>query len=260
MAKQENHPMNFDPLSRSPEWGSAGRQIPERTAALIPMVIETTNRGERAFDIYSRLLKDRIIFIGTPIDDQVANVVMAQLLFLASEDPDKDINIYINSPGGVVTAGLAIYDTMRYVSPRISTVCMGLAASMATVLLAGGTKGMRYALPNTRILIHQPSGGFQGQATDIQIHAMEILRIRKTLNEILSSHTGQSMEKIERDTERDFFMSAQEAKDYGIIDDIIVSTSRDGQAAAKDGRLEVASAARVEPRPEPEREGPKISR
>jgi ATP-dependent Clp protease protease subunit len=225
------------------------------------MVIETTNRGERAFDIYSRLLKDRIIFIGTPIDDQVANVVMAQLLFLASEDPDKDINIYINSPGGVVTAGLAIYDTMRYVSPRVSTVCMGLAASMATVLLAGGTKGMRFALPNTRILIHQPSGGFQGQATDIQIHAMEILRIRKTLNEILAQHTGQTMEKIERDTERDFFMSAAEAKDYGIIDDIIVTTSRDGLSAAKDGRLEVAGAgARIEPRPEPEREGPKISR
>jgi ATP-dependent Clp protease protease subunit len=162
----------------------------------------------------------------------------------------------------VVTAGLAIYDTMRYVSPRVSTVCMGLAASMATVLLAGGTKGMRFALPNTRILIHQPSGGFQGQATDIQIHAMEILRIRKTLNEILSTHTGQGLEKIERDTERDFFMSAQEAKEYGIIDDIIVSTSRDGQAAAKDGRLELATAGspKVEPRPEPEREGPKTSR
>src|SRR3984893_558365 len=153
---------------------------------LIPYVIETTNRGERGMDIYSRLLKDRIIFIGTPIDDQVANVVMAQLLFLASEDPDKDINIYINSPGGVVTAGLAIYDTMRYVSPRVSTVCMGLDASMGTVLVAGGSKGMRFALPNTRILIHQPSGGFQGQASDIQIHAQEILRIRQTLNEMLA--------------------------------------------------------------------------
>ncbi len=241
--------MNVERLSRRPE-------------ALIPMVIETTNRGERAFDIYSRLLKDRIIFIGTPIDDQVANVVMAQLLFLASEDPDKDINIYINSPGGVVTAGLAIYDTMRYVSPRVSTVCMGLAASMATVLLAGGTKGMRFALPNTRILIHQPSGGFQGQATDIQIHAQEILRIRKTLNDILAEHTGQPIEKIERDTERDFFMSAEEAKGYGIIDDIIVSTARSTDAVAKDGRLELstAGAGRVEPRPEPEREGPKTSR
>src|SRR3979411_613489 len=233
--------MNFERLSRRPE-------------ALIPMVIETTNRGERAFDIYSRLLKDRIIFIGTPIDDQVANVVMAQLLFLASEDPDKDINIYINSPGGVVTAGLAIYDTMRYVSPR--------AASMGTVRLARGTKGMRFALPNTRILIHQPSGGFQGQASDIQIHAMEILRIRKTLNDILAQHTGQPIEKIERDTERDFFMSAEEAKGYGIIDDIILSTARPTDPAAKDGRLELSTAAsgRPDPRPEPEREGPKTSR
>jgi ATP-dependent Clp protease protease subunit len=240
--------MNPERLSRQPE-------------ALIPMVIETTNRGERAFDIYSRLLKDRIIFIGNPIDDQVANVVMAQLLFLASEDPDKDINIYINSPGGVVTDGLAIYDTMRYVSPRVSTVCMGLAASMATVLLAGGTKGLRFALPNTRILIHQPSGGIQGQATDIQIHATEILRMRQTLNEMLAKHTGQPIEKIERDTERDFFMSAQEAKEYGIIDDIIVTASRDGRSAAKDGLLELATAGggKPEPWPEPEREGPKTS-
>src|SRR5256886_7400497 len=241
---------------------AAGRAYNGSEMTLIPYVIETTNRGERAFDIYSRLLKDRIIFIGTPIDYQVANVVMAQLLFLASEDPDKDINIYINSPGGVVTAGLAIYDTMRYVSPRVSTVCMGLAASMATVLLAGGTKGMRFALPNTRILIHQPSGGFQGQATDIQIHAQEILRIRKTLNDILAEHTGQPIEKIERDTERDFFMSAEEAKGYGIIDDIILSTARPTDPAAKDGRLELspAGSARPEPRPEPEREGPKTSR
>ena len=236
-------------------------RLSRQPAALIPMVIETTNRGERAFDIYSRLLKDRIIFIGTPIDDEVANVVMAQLLFLASEDPDKDINLYINSPGAVVTAGLAIYDTMRYVSPRVSTVCMGLAASMATVLLAGGTKGMRFALPNTRILIHQPSGGFQGQATDIQIHAQEILRMRQTLNELLAKHTGQPIEKIEQDTERDFFMSAQEGKEYGIIDDIIVTSSRDGQSAVKDGRLELASAAGGKPEagPEPEREGPKTS-
>ena len=240
--------MNPERLSRQPE-------------VLIPMVIETTNRGERAFDIYSRLLKDRIIFIGTPIDDQVANVVMAQLLFLASDEPDKDINIYINSPGGVVTAGLAIYDTIRYVSPRVSTVCMGLAASMATVLLAGGAKGMRFALPNTRILIHQPSGGFEGQATDIQIHAREILRMRQTLNEMLATHTGQPLEKIERDTERDFFMSAQEAKEYGIIDDIIVTTSRHSQSAVKDGRLELGTAGggKPKPPPEPEREGPKTS-
>ena len=240
--------MNPARLSRPPE-------------ALIPMVIETTNRGERAFDIYSRLLRDRIIFIGTAIDDQVANVVMAQLLFLASEDPDKDINIYINSPGGVVTDGLAIYDTMRYVKPRVSTVCMGLAASMATVLLAGGTKGMRFALPNTRILIHQPSGGIQGQATDIQIHAKEILRMRQALNEMLAEHTGQPIEKIERDTERDFFMSAPEAKEYGIIDDIIVTASRDSQSAAKDGRLELAAAGggKPVPPPEPEHEGPKTS-
>jgi ATP-dependent Clp protease protease subunit len=238
------------------------QRLSSRPKSLVPMVIETTNRGERAFDIYSRLLKDRIIFIGTPIDDQVANVVMAQLLFLDSEDPDKDISIYINSPGGSVYAGLAIYDTMRYVSPRVSTVCMGLAASMATVLLAGGTKGMRFALPNTRILIHQPSGGFQGQATDIQIHAQEILRIRQTLNEILSTHTTQPIEKIQRDTERDFFMSAQEAKDYGIIDDIIVTHGKDGEGAViqKDGRLEVASVGpRVESRSEPE-QGPRTSR
>src|SRR6266851_1766256 len=182
------------------------RMDPERLSrqqeVLIPMVIETTNRGERAFDIYSRLLKDRIIFIGTPIDDQVANVVMAQLLFLDSEDPDKDISLYINSPGGMVTAGLAIYDTMQYVKPRIVTVVMGLAASMATVLLAGGSKGMRFSLPNTRILIHQPSGGFQGQATDIQIQAKEILRLRQTLNDILAKHTGQPVEKIEREDRR----------------------------------------------------------
>src|ERR1700719_1178534 len=200
--------MNFERLSRRPE-------------ALIPMVIETTNRGERAFDIYSRLLKDRIIFIGTPIDDQVANVVMAQLLFLASEDPDKDINIYINSPGGVVTAGLAIYDTMRYVSPRVSTVCMGLAASMATVLLAGGTKGMRFALPNSRILIHQPSGGFQGQASDIEIHARETLALREQIDEIYANHTGQTQERVRDDMERDRFFNAEQALEYGLIDRVI---------------------------------------
>ena len=193
---------------------------------LIPMVVETTNRGERAFDIYSRLLKDRIIFIGTPIDDQVANVVMAQLLVLEGEDPEKDISIYINSPGGSVYAGLAIYDTMQYVRPRVSTICLGLAASMAAVLLAGGAEGARYSLPNTRVLIHQPSAGFSGQATDIAIHAQEILRVRRRLDEILASHTGKSIEDINRDSERDFFMSADEAKAYGLIDEIISGHAR----------------------------------
>lgn len=188
---------------------------------LIPMVVESTNRGERAFDIYSRLLKDRIIFIGTPIDDQVANVVMAQLLFLAGDDPEKDIWLYINSPGGSVYAGLAIYDTMQYVEPRVGTICMGIAASMAAVLLAGGSPGMRYSLPNTRVLIHQPSGGFSGQAADIQIHAQEILRVRRRLDEILSHHTGKPIEVVNRDSDRDFFMSADEAKAYGLVDEII---------------------------------------
>jgi len=239
--------MNVERLSRRPE-------------LLIPMVIETTNRGERAFDIYSRLLKDRIVFIGTPIDDQVANVVMAQLLFLDSEDPSREISVYINSPGGLVYAGLAIYDTMQYVHPRVTTVCMGLAASIATVLLAGGAKGSRFSLPNTRILIHQPSGGFQGQATDIQIHAMEILRIRQIINEILSKHTSQPVERIERDTERDFFMSAQEAREYGIIDDIIVSPGKDGAGVVpRDGKLEVGGA-KAESKPEPEKEAPKVAR
>jgi ATP-dependent Clp protease, protease subunit len=190
---------------------------------LIPMVVESTNRGERAFDIYSRLLKDRIIFIGTPIDDQVANVVMAQLLFLEGEDPEKDIYLYINSPGGSVYAGLAIYDTMQYVRPRVSTMCMGLAASMAAVLLAGGANGMRFSLPNARILIHQPSGGFQGQAADIQIHAQEILNVRRRLDEILAFHTGKPLDEIHRDSDRDFFMTADEAKAYGLIDDLISS-------------------------------------
>jgi ATP-dependent Clp protease protease subunit len=197
---------------------------------LIPMVVESTNRGERAFDIYSRLLKDRIIFIGTPIDDQVANVVMAQLLFLEGEDPEKDIYLYINSPGGSVYSGLAIYDTMQYVRPRVSTMCMGLAASMAAVLLAGGAHGMRFSLPNARILIHQPSGGFQGQAADIQIHAQEILNVRRRLDEILAFHTGKPLEEINRDSDRDFFMTAEEAKSYGLIDDLI--TSRHGLNAA----------------------------
>jgi ATP-dependent Clp protease protease subunit len=190
------------------------------------MVVESTNRGERAFDIYSRLLKDRIIFIGTPIDDQIANVVMAQLLFLEGEDPEKDIAIYINSPGGSVYSGLAIYDTMQYVRPRVSTICLGLAASFAAVLLAGGAKGARYSLPNTRILIHQPSAGFSGQATDIQIHAQEILRVRRRLDEILAEHTGKPIEVVNHDSERDFFMSAEEAKEYGIIDEIITGRER----------------------------------
>ena len=188
----------------------------------VPMVVEQSGRGERAYDIYSRLLKDRIIFLGGPIDDNVANVVIAQLLFLESEDPDKDIHLYINSPGGVVTAGLAIYDTMKYIKPDVSTICIGQAASMGSVLLAAGAKGKRYALPYSRIMIHQPLGGAQGQSTDIQIQAREILRIRETLNEILSRHTGQSVKKLTEDTERDNFMSALEAKKYGLIDEVII--------------------------------------
>lgn len=188
----------------------------------VPMVVEQSGRGERAYDIYSRLLKDRIIFLGGPIDDNVANVVIAQLLFLESEDPDKDIHLYINSPGGVVTAGLAIYDTMQYIKPDVSTICIGQAASMGSVLLAAGAKGKRYALPYSRIMIHQPLGGAQGQSTDIQIQAREILRIRETLNEILSRHTGQSVKKLTEDTERDNFMSALEAKKYGLIDEVII--------------------------------------
>lgn len=188
----------------------------------VPMVVEQSGRGERAYDIYSRLLKDRIIFLGGPIDDNVANVVIAQLLFLESEDPDKDIHLYINSPGGVVTAGLAIYDTMQYIKPDVSTICIGQAASMGSVLLAAGAKGKRYALPYSRIMIHQPLGGAQGQSTDIQIQACEILRIRETLNEILSCHTGQSVKKLTEDTERDNFMSALEAKKYGLIDEVII--------------------------------------
>ena len=188
----------------------------------VPMVVEQSGRGERAYDIYSRLLKDRIIFLGGPIDDNVANVVIAQLLFLESEDPDKDIYLHINSPGGVVTAGLAIYDTMQYIKPDVSTICIGQAASMGSVLLAAGAKGKRYALPYSRIMIHQPLGGAQGQSTDIQIQAREILRIRETLNEILSRHTGQSVKKLTEDTERDNFMSALEAKKYGLIDEVII--------------------------------------
>jgi ATP-dependent Clp protease protease subunit len=185
------------------------------------MVVEQTNRGERAYDIYSRLLRDNIIFIGTPIDDNVANVVTAQLLFLEAEDPEKDVSLYINSPGGTITAGMAIYDTMQFIRPDVATICIGQAASMAAVLLAAGTPGKRYALPNARVLIHQPSGGVSGQATDIDIQAREILRIRASLNEIMAKHTNQPIEKIERDVERDFWMSAQQAHEYGVIDEII---------------------------------------
>ena len=192
-------------------------------SALIPMVVERSNRGERAYDIYSRLLKDRIVFIGGPIDDNVANVVGAQLLFLESEDPDKDIHLYINSPGGVVTAGLAIYDTMQYIRPDVSTICIGQAASMGSLLLAAGTKGKRYALPLARIMIHQPHGGAQGQSTDIQIQAKEILRLREIGNDILVKHTGQDRARIIEDTERDNFMNAEEAKTYGLIDEVITA-------------------------------------
>jgi ATP-dependent Clp protease protease subunit len=185
------------------------------------MVVEQTGRGERAYDIYSRLLKDRIIFLGTQVDDHVSNVIVAQLLFLESEDPEKDIHLYINSPGGIVSAGLAIYDTMQYVKPAVSTMCMGQAASMGALLLAGGAKGKRFALPNARILIHQPLGGAQGQATDIDIQAREILRLREELARIMAKHTGQPMDVIHKDTERDFYMSSEEAKKYGIIDKVI---------------------------------------
>ncbi len=188
---------------------------------LVPMVVEQSNRGERAYDIYSRLLKDRIVFIGTPVDDNVANLVVAQLLFLESEDPEKDINIYVNSPGGSVYAGLAIYDTMQYIKPDVSTICVGLAASMGAVLLTAGAKGKRFALPNSRIMVHQPHGGAQGQAVEIEIQAREILRIRESINIILSRHTGQSLERISKDTDRDYFMSGEEAKDYGIVDQIL---------------------------------------
>jgi ATP-dependent Clp protease, protease subunit len=188
---------------------------------LIPMVIEQSSRGERAYDIYSRLLKDRIIFLGTAMNDEVANLLIAQLLFLESEDPDKDINFYINSPGGIVTSGLAVYDTMQYIKPDIATVCIGQAASMGALLLTAGTKGKRYSLPNSRILIHQPMGGFQGQASDIEIQAKEILRMKETLNNILVRHTGKNLQQIQNDTDRDFFMSGMEAKEYGIIDHVI---------------------------------------
>lgn len=189
---------------------------------LIPMVVEQTHRGERSYDIFSRLLKDRIIFIGTPIDDSVSNLVIAQLLFLESEDPEKDIYLYINSPGGSVTSGMAIYDTMQYVKPDVSTICVGQAASMGALLLSAGSHGKRFALPHSRILIHQPLGGFQGQATDIDIQAREILRLREILNGILAKHTKQTLKKIQNDTERDYYMSGEEAKEYGIVDQVVV--------------------------------------
>jgi len=188
----------------------------------VPIVVEQSNRGERAYDIYSRLLKDRIIFIGGPIEDTMANLVIAQMLFLESEDPDKDIQVYINSPGGSVSAGLAIYDTMQHIKPDVATICLGMAASMGAVLLAAGAKGKRYALPYSRIMIHQVAGGVQGQATEVEIHAREILRLREILDEILARHTGQPLEKVQRDTERDYFMSSEQAKEYGIIDAVMV--------------------------------------
>jgi ATP-dependent Clp protease protease subunit len=207
---------------------------------LIPMVVEQTNRGERAYDIYSRLLKDRIIFLGNGIDDDVANIIIAQMLFLESEDPDKDIHLYLNSPGGVVTSGLAIYDTMQYIKPDVSTLCMGQCASMGAVLLAAGTRGKRFALPHSRIMLHQPLGGFQGQATDIDIHAKEILRMREELDSILVKHTQQPPERIRTDTERDFFMSGHQAREYGIIDEVIMKADRlagiEGKTPGKGGK------------------------
>jgi ATP-dependent Clp protease protease subunit len=199
----------------------------------MPFVVEQTHRGERSYDIYSRLLKDRIVFLGTPVDDDVANVIIAQLLFLESEDPDKDISLYINSPGGSVTSGLAIYDTMQYVKPQVSTICIGQAASMGAFLLCGGASGKRFAVPNARMMIHQLSGGFQGQGTDIEIHAREALRLKGKLNEIMARHTGQALERIEKDTDRDYFMGPGEAKEYGIIDEVIVHRHRPTAAPDK---------------------------
>ncbi len=201
---------------------------------LIPMVVEQTSRGERAYDIYSRLLKDRIIFLGDAVDDQVANLIIAQLLFLEAEEPEQDIYIYVNSPGGTVTSGMAVYDTMLYVKPDIQTICIGQASSMGALLLAAGKKGKRFALPNSRIMIHQPSGGFQGQSADIDIHAKEILRMRDALDKILSEHTGQPLEKVRTDTDRDFFMSGEDAKKYGIVDEVI--TSRDAMSKTSSGK------------------------
>ena len=207
----------------------------ERALNLVPMVVEQSARGERAYDIYSRLLKERVIFVVGPVDDHMANLIVAQLLFLESDNPDKDIQLYINSPGGVITAGMSIYDTMQFVKPDVATMCLGQAASMGAVLLAGGAPKKRYCLPNSRIMIHQPMGGFQGQATDIEIHAREILHARERLNEVLAHHTGQSLDKIKTDTERDFFMSSKEATEYGVIDDVLTSRAAlSGQGAGKD--------------------------
>ena len=197
------------------------RELEEKMNSLIPMVVEQTSKGERAYDIYSRLLKERVIFITGPIEDYMANLIVAQLLFLEAENPDKDINVYINSPGGAITSGMSIYDTMTYIKPDISTLCIGQAASMGAILLAGGTEGKRFALPNSRIMIHQPLGGFQGQASDFEIHAKEILSMKKKLNEILAFHTGKEVDQIEKDTERDNFMNGEEAKEYGLIDKVI---------------------------------------
>ena len=218
-------PLLDSPLRQRPS-PREGIQRPKRNEArtvspLVPMVVEQTSRGERAFDIYSRLLNERIIFLGTPVDDQIANLVVAQLLHLESEDPDKDISLYINSPGGSVYAGLAIYDTMQFIKPDVQTICVGIAMSMGALLLAGGAKGKRMALPNAKILIHQVSSGFQGQATDIEIHAREVIELRRRLDEIIAEHAGQEIDKVRSDTERDYFMSSDEAKEYGIIDRVI---------------------------------------
>jgi len=202
-------------------------KIPEHALGLVPMVIETTGRGERAYDIYSRMLKERVIFLVGQVEDHMANLIVAQLLFLESENPDKDIHLYVNSPGGVVNAGLAIYDTMQFVRPDVSTVCIGQAASMGAVILAGGAAGKRHALPNSRVMVHQPWGGFQGQASDIDIHAREILKLRERLNGILAAHTGKDLETIERDTDRDRFMSAEAAVEYGLIDSVIVNRPKE---------------------------------
>ena len=213
-------------MRKNPQFnGHTGGALETEALGLVPMVVEQTSRGERSYDIYSRLLKERVIFIVGPIEDHMANLIVAQLLFLESENPDKDISIYINSPGGSVTAGMAIYDTMQFIKPEISTLCIGQAASMGAFLLAGGTKGKRYGLPHSRVMIHQPLGGFQGQATDIDIHAREILKIRDQLNRLLAHHTGQSIETIDNDTERDNFMSAPEAVEYGLIDEVLETRS-----------------------------------
>jgi ATP-dependent Clp protease, protease subunit len=209
-----------------PDAGQPAFRQEESLMSLIPIVIEQSSRGERAFDIFSRLLRDRIVFLGTPVTDDVANVIIAQMLFLESEDPDKDIHFYINSPGGLVTAGMAIYDTMQYIKPDVSTLCLGQAASMAAVLLTAGVKGKRYALPHARIMLHQPMGAFQGQASDVEIQAREILRLREELNRILTFHTGNPLEQITRDTDRDFYMSGAEAKDYGLVDQVISSRDK----------------------------------